>query len=358
MTQEADRAEALNDRLFGAALGMVDMLTVYVGDRLGLYRALSGGEALRVDELAERTGVHPRYAREWCEQQAVTGILEHDGAADDDRRFTLPAAHREVVAEPDSLWAMSWMPRLLISAAQAMPHLLEAYRTGGGVSWSAFGPDAIEGQADQNRPVFLHLLAGEWLPAIPDVEERLRAAGARVADVCCGAGWSAIALAKGYPDVRVDGFDLDPYSIELANRLAEQSGVDDRVSFEVRDAADPAYEGAYDLVVVFESIHDLSQPVAVLEAMRKLAKPGAPVIVMDERVADEFTAPGDDVERLMYGYSLLLCLPAGMADSPSAATGTVMRTDTLRRYAQEAGFSDVEVLGIDHPFFRLYRLHA
>jgi hypothetical protein len=107
---------------------------------------------------------------------------------------------------------------------------------------------------------------------------------------------------------------------------------------------------------VFESIHDLSQPVEVLRSMRELAKSDGAVIVMDERVAETFTAPGDDVERLMYGYSILLCLPAGMADQPSASTGTVMRPETLRRYAADAGFRDVEILSIEHPFFRFYRL--
>jgi len=155
----------------------------------------------------------------------------------------------------------------------------------------------------------------------------------------------------------VDGYDVDGPSIELARRNAEDAGIADRVRFHVRDAGAEELAGAYHLVTVFEAIHDLSQPVAVLAAMRRLAAEDGTVLVMDERVADAFAAPGDEVERLMYTYSILCCLPAGLADTPSAATGTVMRTDTLRRYAEEAGYAGLEVLPIEHEVFRFYRLH-
>lgn len=360
MSDQTSETEAFADRVFNAAVGTMDIFTIYIGDRLGYYTALRDGGAMTPDDLAQRTSTHVRYAREWLEQQAVAGLLDVDdvSAQEDRRRYSLSAAGAEVLTDPVNLSAMAWMPRLLVSGAQAIPQILEAFRTGGGVSWSDLGEDAIEGQGDQNRPLFTHALAQECIPAIPDLHARLQSPPARVADVCCGVGWAAIALAGGFPGVEVDGFDLDEPSIAIAKRNAVDAGVSDRVSFEVRDAADPAHAGSYDAVMVFEAIHDLSDPVAVLRAMRVLAKPDAPVIVMDERVADEFVAPGDDVERLMYGYSIMFCLPAGMADQPSAATGTVMRASTLERYARDAGFERVEVLGIDHPFFRFYRLHA
>ena len=355
---EATTADAFAQRLFDAGLGMIDMLTIYIGDRLGFYSALAEATGLTASELADRTATHPRYAREWLEQQAVTGVLAVDdvGVPDEARRYSLPAAHAQVLTQTDDLLAMSWLARVLVIGTQTLPQILDAFRTGGGVSWSGLGSDAIEGQGDQNRPVFTHLLAQEWIPQIPDVHQKLRAGHARVADVCCGVGWAAIGIARAFELARVDGFDLDEMSIDAAKRNAAALGLSDRVSFEVRDAADPAHAGAYDVVFAFEAIHDLSDPVGVLRAMRALAKQGAPVIVMDERVADEFTAPGDDVERLMYGWSVLLCLPAGMADQPSAGTGTVMRASTLRRYAREAGFDDAETLDIEHPFFRFYRL--
>ena len=178
-----------------------------------------------------------------------------------------------------------------------------------------------------------------------------------VADIGCGVGWSTIAIAQAYSLARVDGYDLDAPSLDTARTNATAYGVADRARFLQRDVSDPSLQGQYDLVVGFEMLHDLARPVETLEVMRGLLSPGGAVIIMDERVAESFTAPGDEVERLFYGFSTLCCLPAGMADKPSAGTGTVMRVDTLRRYATEAGFDRVEVLPIEHDLFRLYRLH-
>ncbi len=156
--------------------------------------------------------------------------------------------------------------------------------------------------------------------------------------VACGAGWAAISLARAYPNITVDGFDLDETSIEIASRNAKEAGVADRVRFEVKDAADTALQSRYDLAMVVEAIHDLSQPVAVLSAIRGMLKPGGTLIVADERTEDSFTAPASETERLFYAYSVLCCLPSAMHDHTSAATGTVMRRTTFETYAKEAGF--------------------
>jgi 2-polyprenyl-3-methyl-5-hydroxy-6-metoxy-1,4-benzoquinol methylase len=180
---------------------------------------------------------------------------------------------------------------------------------------------------------------------------------ARVADVACGVGWAAIAIAAAHPKVRVDGFDLDPSSIEIARKNAEEAGVADRVTFAVRDAADPAAAGQYDVVVVIEAIHDLSRPVEVLGAIRAMLRPGGVALIADERTEDRFTAPGNETERIYYGFSLFTCLPAAMTERPTAATGTVMRPDTMRDYAAAAGFGGYERL--DEPaldMLRFYRL--
>jgi 2-polyprenyl-3-methyl-5-hydroxy-6-metoxy-1,4-benzoquinol methylase len=355
----AARRDALAGRLMEATLGLIDVGAIYIGDQLGLYRALARGGRMTSSRLAIETGTHERYAREWLEQQAVSGLLEVDDPARpaDARRYSLPPGHADVLVDPDSLSTMLPLAQLGIGVLRVMPALLDAFRTGGGVSWAAFGSEVREGQAAQNRPAFLRLLGEEWLPAIPDLHARLRAdPAARVADVACGAGWSAIGIARAYPKVRVDGLDLDGPSIELAQANVAQAGLSDRVTMTVRDVADPALAGRYDLVTIFEALHDMSQPVEVLRTCRQLMAPGGSVLVVDERVADSFVAPGDQVERLMYGFSILCCLPAGMADQPSAATGTVMRADTLRRYAAEAGFQSTEVLPIANDFFRFYRL--
>ena len=352
--------DALVGRLFEATIGAMDLFAIYLGDRLGYYRALADGPATS-EELASRAGTDERYAREWLEQQAVTGILavddpDADAAA---RRFRLPPGHDEVLTDPDSLTAMAPMAQNFVGCVKPLPALLDAYRSGGGVPYEDYGADLAEGQAGTTRPQFIHLLAQEWLPAMPDVHALLRRKpDARVADIGMGLGWSSIAIAKAYPRVRVDGFDLDEASVAAARANAEAAGVADRVTFQVRDAGDPDLAGRYDFALAVECVHDMSNPVAVLGAMRRLVGEGGTVLIVDEKVADRFTAPGDDVERVMYGWSILHCLPVGMVEQPSAATGTVMRRETLRRYAEEAGFRGVDVLPVEHDFFRFYRLTA
>ncbi len=355
--------DALVERLFGALLALVDVHAVHLGDRLGYYRALAGAGPLTSAELAARTATAERYTREWLEQQAVTGLLvaTDDPTAPGDaaaRRFTLPAAHVEPLTDELSPNFLAPFARFLVGVGKQTDALLEAYRTGGGVSWAQFGTDAREAQAAANRPLFLGALGREHLPSVPEVDAALRGGG-RVADVGCGLGWSSIGIALAYPTATVDGYDVDAPSVEAARRHAAEAGVADRVRFHVADAATVAAGGErYDLVTAFECVHDLSDPVGVLAAMRGMAAEDGTVLVMDERVAEVFTAPGDDVERLMYGFSLLCCLPDGMAHQPSAGTGTVMRPDTLRRYATEAGFTGVDVLDIDNDFFRFYRLRT
>jgi SAM-dependent methyltransferase len=302
-------------------------------------------------ELASSCGIAERYAREWLEQQAVTGVLE---VCDD--RFSLPAGHDEALIDESSLAFAAPFARFAAAVARPLPELVEAFRSGGGIPYADYGEDLCEAQASFTRPLFEQLLGSEWLPSIADVDERLSASPpARVADLACGAGMSSIAIARAYPRVRVDGLDLDPASIALAREHLAGSGVEDRVRFVLGDAASPRLAGRYDLVTVFEALHDMSDPVSVLRAARGLLGEGGCVIVADERVADSFSAPGDDVERLYYGFSVLHCLPVGM---PGAGTGAVMRVDTVRSYALDAGFAGVEVLPIDNDFWRFYRLSA
>ncbi len=355
----AQQRDALIEQLLQSASGALNIFSLHIGDQLGFYRALADGGPLTSAELAVRTGTHERYTREWLEQQTVSGILEVEDESLDagQRQFHLPLGHVEPLLDRDSLNYVAPLTRLVAGCVHPLAAVLEAYRTGGGVPFSAYGPDLREGQAAINRPAFLHQLAQEWLPTMPDVQARLQAdLQARIADIGCGYGWSSIGIAQGYPNVHVDGFDLDEPSIERARENARQYGVADRVRFHVRDAGDPEFAGRYDLVTAFECVHDMSNPIAALSTMRRLASENGEVLVMDERVGDTFTAQADDVERMMYGWSILHCLPVGMVEPPAAGTGTVMRADTLRRYAMEAGFRSVDILPIDNFFFRFYRL--
>ena len=351
--------DAFIERLLESVRGTFDIFSTYIGVRLGLYESLAETGPSTSAELASRTGTDERYIREWLEQQAVTGLLDVDDekAAASARRFRLPEAHAEVLVDRESLNYLAPLPRLLVGAVSPVKQLLEAYRKGGGVPYADYGDDVVKGQEGINRTMFLQELGNVWLPAIAHVHQRLESdPPARVADVGCGAGWSGIGIAQSYPKVHVDGFDLDEASVEIARANGREAGLSDRVEFHVRDAADPQLAGRYDLVTAFECVHDMSRPVEGLEAMRSLAGDDGTVLVVDERVGEEFTTNGNEVDWMMYGWSILHCLPVGKADEPSAETGTVMRPSVLRRYAEEAGFKSVEILPIENFFFRFYRL--
>jgi 2-polyprenyl-3-methyl-5-hydroxy-6-metoxy-1,4-benzoquinol methylase len=353
------RRDTLVQRIFASCIGFMEILSIHVGDRLGFYQALVEDDGATASQLANATGTDERYAREWLEQQAVAGILEVDDAdaQPEERRYRLPEGHDEVLLERDSLYYVAPLAQQMVSITRPLPAVLEAFRTGGGVPYPEYGEDMREGIAYGNRPMFVNLMGTEWLPAIPDIHERLQAdPPALVADIGCGTGWSSISIARAYPKVRVDGFDLDEDSIAEAKANAEAEGLTDRVTFQVRNAADPQLSGRYDLAIAIECIHDMSRPVEALRAMRSMVGNDGVVLVVDERVGEEFKAPSDETERLMYGFSVLHCLPVGMAEQPSAATGTVMRPATLRHYATEAGFSGVEILPIDNELWRFYRL--
>jgi SAM-dependent methyltransferase len=353
-----DEVEAFADKVFGDLLGALNAAASTIGVRLGWYQALADNGSLDSGELAAATNTDERYAREWLEHQTVAGYLEVIDATATalERRFVLSPAGAMVLTNRESLAYMAPFVSFLSTLGGNLDHLIEVYRTGEGFGWHEHGDGARCGQAEANRPLFLQLLATEYLPSVADVHAKL-SAGARVADVGCGMGWSAIGMAKAYPNVTVDGYDIDGPSIERAVDNAADAGLSERVRFHTADVGTLTGE-RYDLAMAFECIHDLPDPVAVLSAMRDMVEPGGDVIVMDERVGDVFTGESDPVEQMFYGFSLLCCLPDGRNASTSVATGTVMRRPTFETYANEAGYSTVEVLPIENDFFRFYRLTA
>jgi 2-polyprenyl-3-methyl-5-hydroxy-6-metoxy-1,4-benzoquinol methylase len=351
--------DGLVEQLSHNTLGAIDLLCVYIGDRLGMYRALADAGPSTPAELAHAAGVKERYAREWLEQQTLAGILyvEDANASAANRRYALPVGHDEVLLEADSLHHMAPIAQLLVACALPIHNVLDAFRTGGGVPYPSYGADLYEGQARLTQPLFDKLLASEWLPAVPVIHNRLnRQPSARVADIACGLGRSSTAIARGYPKVTVDGIDLDHASIAKAQELLPASGVGDRVTFQCGDAADPKLSGRYQVVTIFEALHDMSYPVDVLRTARGLLTEDGCVLIADERTAERFSLDASDVERLYYGFSVLHCLPVGMVGENAAGTGAVMREDTVRRYATQAGFGSCEVTPIENDFWRFYLL--
>lgn len=354
---------AYAQRLFETGLAALEAFTVSLGRELGLYERLSAAEGATPTELASGAGIHPRYAREWLEQQAAAGLIDVHTAADDpdQRRYALSPAAQECLLRPESLASVGPLVDLLPAAGRVFPSLVGAFRTGAGIPYADYAIHDTQG--DFNRPAFVNLLASEWLPTVPGLAKRLTAGLARVAEIGCGEGWAAISIARAWPHVQVDGFDNDAASVAAARRHAAAAGLSDRVRFQLvdvtRELPADVQVGNYDVVLAFEMIHDLARPQAALTTMRRLGKPDAIHLVVDERVAETFEAPtANPVERLFYAASVLHCLPVGLSESPSAGTGTVMRPSTFRGYASEAGFSSVDILPIEHDLFRFYQLVA
>jgi SAM-dependent methyltransferase len=351
-----EQTDVLVERLFAATIDALEIASVHVGGQLGFYRALAdGGDATPAD-LAGRTGTAERYVREWLEQQAVAGFLSVDDpdAGAGERRYGLPAAYRPVFVDEEDLNHLTPLATLAIGVCGPMGALLEAYRTGAGVPYEAYNIHEAIGAI--NRPQFVNELAG-WLASIPELHARLDAKpAARVADLACGTAWSSIAIARAYPGVTVDAVDVDAASIEIARVNIAAAGLANRVRPVVHDVSDPELDGRYDLVTIFEALHDMNHPVEALRVVRNSLTQEGSVVIADERVAERFTAPGDEIERFNYGWSVLHCLPVGLLDEDSVGTGTVIRPGTVSAYAAEAGFGGVEVLPIEHDFWRFYRL--
>ncbi|MGK5678191.1 class I SAM-dependent methyltransferase [Actinoplanes sp. URMC 104] len=342
-------AQNLSERLLAALIGAAELFTVELGRELGLYAALRDRPA-DAGELAKTAGIDERYAREWLEQQAAAGFLTVE-----DGRFALAAGASDVLLDEGGPHFLGTAGEFAVGLGLLTPRVAEAFRTGAGVPYADYGKHIRHGIAAFNRPMFDHLLTAEWLPAVPEIESRLRAVpGARVLDLGCGTGRSSVALALAYPAITVRGIDLDPASIKEARAAAATAGVADRVSFTLGDAAD--VDGEYDLVTIFEALHDMGDPVGVLRAARGRLAPGGTVFIGDERVEDTFTAPASEIERLQYAFSVLHCLPATRAEQPVIANGTILRAPTLLEWARSAGYEKPEVLDIPNDFWRFYRL--
>lgn len=349
--------EELVGRLFGAALGAAELFTVYLGQVHGLYRIVDAAGTTTADDLSQASGVERRYLLEWLQSQAISGLLQIHGPDISTARFSLAPGVRETLLEETNPCYTGGIPAIAVALGRAFPQVEAAFKTGAGVPYTEYGPEAVTAQAALNRPAYVNSLVAEWLPTLPDVQARLSDA-ARVADVGTGVGWSAIELAKAHPRIRVDGYDNDEESIARARRNAADHGVANRVDFEVRDIAELAADGPrYDLITFFECLHDLAHPVEALVAARQALAPDGTVLVMEENIDETLVAPGDEVQRFFAAASVVWCTPQGRGEADSEVVGAVIRPAKLRQLAASAGYGTVHVLPIEHPFWKFYRLN-
>lgn len=349
---DLNKIESLQERLATELNGGLSCLTVELGYRLGLFQVLAEAGSLSPVELATRLGYNERYVREWLECMVAGEYLTHDPVAD---RFALPAEYAAVLTDPDNpnsaLGLIGWVSVF----SDTLPKLTEAFRTGDGVPYEDYGAGCVSTQGFENQALFLNEYVANWVPAMPGVEQALQDGG-RVADVGCGVGWSAIALAKGFAGIQIDAIDPDERSIIAAKRNAEAAGLDSRVRFHQSTLEDAQIQGPYDLVTIFESLHDIPYPVQVLRRIRELLAPNGSALVADMAVGETLEENTNFFGHICYNFSVLHCLPQAMGFPGTAGTGTVIKPSTMRDYAERAGFTGIDVLPIENPKWRFYFL--
>lgn len=307
---------------------------VVIGERLGLYKAMAGAGPLSSAELAARTGTAERYVREWLANQVASGYVTYDPTT---QCYTLPAEHALVLADESSPVYLPGAFYLAKSTIQDEPHISAAFRSGAGVGWHEHNHDVFEGVKRLFGPSYQAFLTSAWIPALTGVEAKLKA-GARVADVGCGLGTSTMIMAQAYPNSTFIGFDYHDASIMAARRAADDAGISDRVSFEI--AAAKTYPGeAYDLVMFFDCLHDMGDPVGAARHVRQsLAADGTWMIVepfANDRLEDNLNPVG----RTYYAASTMLCTPSSLAQETGLALGAQAGEARLREVVTQGGFS-------------------
>ncbi len=307
-----------------------------IGDKLGLYKAMAGAGPLTSKELAERAGVAERSVREWLGNQAAGGYVSYDAASD---RYTLPDEHALALADEDSPFYVLGVYDSIASLYADEERILETFRTGEGMGWHEHDHRLFSGTERFFRPGYRANLVSEWIPALDGVQEKLER-GAKVADVGCGHGASTVIMAQAFPNSRFYGFDYHPASIERAREAASEAGVSDRVTFEVAAAKDYPGEG-YDLVAVFDCLHDMGDPVGASAHIRQTLAPDGTWMIVEPFAGDRVEENLNPVGRIFYGASTVICTPASLSQEVGLALGAQAGEARLAEVIQQGGFSSV-----------------
>ena len=353
-------AANIADRVVEMAVASMESASVTIGARLGWWAAIAdAGEAgIDANTLAKRSATHPRYVREWLEAMGAGGWLvvtaDPGAGAPDDRRFTLASGVRDVLVDADNELYLAPLIRQISAAQLSLRTMERAFQTGDGLAWADHDPDVVVAQGDMNRHSLRNDLPRWIREELPATASALDS-GAWAADVGSGHGWASIGLAETYPNAKLHAYDLDAPSVEAARTHVHEAGLDGRVTVHAEPIS-ASRDGTYRLVVMAEMLHDVPDPIGLLRACRAALADEGVVFVADMKVGEEYSAPADIVERMMYGFSTLVCLADSMTERPSAATGAVMRAATLQSYANEAGFAEVRDLPIVHDTWRFWAL--
>jgi 2-polyprenyl-3-methyl-5-hydroxy-6-metoxy-1,4-benzoquinol methylase len=349
---DVERLKTFARRLFGLLEGAVTSALVHLGDRLGLYRALAAGPATS-EELARRTGLKERWLREWLYNQGAAGLLETDAEG----RFALSPEGRAVLAEEHhpafGCGCFSQLPQTLAVAER----LAESFRTGIGLPYDAFGPEGARGVERGFAPWYRTFLVPVALARVPGLRERL-AAGARVADVGCGAGVALVELAKAFPASEFHGYELSRHALERAEGNRAEAGLAN-VRFHHVDEEPLPSAGRFDLVLTFDCLHDMTRPADVIAAIRKAIAPDGVWIVADVKAHATFAenVAKNPMSALMYGLSVLTCMSSALSEQGGAGLGTLgLHEELAREMVRAAGFTRFRRLDVDHPINAFYEV--
>jgi SAM-dependent methyltransferase len=336
--EELDQAalEAFTGRFVGDLAAVLHASTVVVGDRLGLYTALAEQGPSTPAELAATTGCDERYLLEWLSAQAAAEYAHYDPATG---RFHLDAAQAACLADERRPTFLAGGMAVASSVHRDQDAVREAYRTGAGIGWHEHHEDLFVGTERFFRPGYLANLVGSWIPAVDGLDQRLRA-GATVADVGCGHGASTILLTEAYPASTVVGSDYHAPSIDVARRRAAEAGVGDRARFEVA-AADAFTGSGYDLVCIFDALHDMGDPVAAARHVREALAPDGVLLLVEPAAGDRLEDNLNLVGKVFYSASSAICTPASRADAGehAACLGAQAGEATVRAVCEQAGFT-------------------
>ncbi len=309
---------------------------VLIGDKLGLYKAMADSEPVTPEELAERTDCRERYIREWLCQQAASGYVEYDAATG---TFRLPPEQAMALADEDSPAFIPGAFQLVAATIKDEPQIAERFRSGEGFGWHEHHNDLFAGTERFFRPGYLANLVSSWLPALDGVVEKLES-GARVADIGCGHGASTILMAKAFPASQFVGSDYHEGSVTAAAAAAERARVADRVRLEVASAKDFG-GGPYDLVCVFDALHDMGDPVGAARHVREQIADDGTWMVVEPFAGDAIEENLNPVGRVFYGGSTMLCTPASLSQEVGLALGAQAGEQRLTQVLNEGGFSRV-----------------
>lgn len=348
---DKDRVKGFVEHLFRDMSGAMVAGLVDVGVRTGLFQVMSGKGPMSAEQVAEDSGLQPRYVKEWLAGMVCGGYLDYDPGA---QSYTLPDEHAYLLASEGTDHYAGGMFRMAPVLLGLAPRVALAFRDGGGVPFEDFGDEGILALDLINRGNYQHRFAGYWLKALPDVLDRLTS-GARVLDVGCGVGHVCLALAEAFPRSTVVGIDTDRESVRRASENADEAGLSARATFRAQSTAELDPAQPFDLITACDCVHDFTDPVRTLQEIRGLLRDDGTLFAVEPRVADRLEDNINPVATMFYGFSVFHCMTQSLARG-GPGLGTCMGPARMEALVREAGFGHFDILDIKSQVNLFYRV--